>query len=448
MQLIHGRQEPRVVVLGLDGLSLSLAKGLCSQKNLPGLQYLLQQGASSMRSELPELSPVNWTSFYTGAGPETHGIFGFTRLDPRNYQLQITDFSQVACQTIFDQLGQKQLQSRVINLPNTYPARPIPGILISGFVALELDKAVQPKFLLPRLHQENYKLEADTSKGAKDPDFLLGELQACLRSRQKALELFWPDLAWNVFVLVLTELDRLGHFLFPALKDTAHPWHTPCIELLQDWDRILCQILERFQHLAEPKRLLVLADHGFNQLRQEVDLNAWLTAQGYLQYYCRPQNEWDSSIISAQSLAFALDPGRIYLHTRSGFSRGRLQEQDLPRIKQEIKKGLLQISFQGQNVLEAVLDADKLYPGCQLEHMPDLVCVPKSGFELKAKFDRRCIFGLYGRQGVHDHRDAFFWDSQGARVTRVRQAGQQVLDFFKPQKDKTQQSCTLISSKN
>jgi predicted AlkP superfamily phosphohydrolase/phosphomutase len=419
-----------MLVLGLDGLSLELARSLCRQRSLPGLEYILEQGACSIYSELPELSPVNWTSFYTAAGPESHGIFGFTRLDPGSYQLQIADFSQVQCPTIFDRLGEKHLQSRVINLPNTYPARAIPGMLVSGFVALDMDRAVYPGFLLPKLRQEGYKLDADTSKGAQDPDFLLGELRSCLHSRQKALEMFWPDLAWNLFVFVLTELDRLGHFLYPALEEKNHPWHQPCMELIQDWDKIICEVLSRYQELPEPKRLLVLADHGFARLKTEVDLNAWLKQQGFLELASLPQSQWDSTVISPRSLAFALDPGRIYLHTQSGYSRGRVQARQKEGLQQEIKSRLQDLSWQGEPVLDDILEREELYPGCSYQHRPDLVCVPHSGFDLKAKFDRREIFGLYGRYGTHYPWDAICLDSRGEPVQRVREVGQRVLDFF------------------
>ncbi len=434
--LLQGNTQPKMVVLGLDGLSLALAQLLCTRRSLPGLQHLLDQGASAMFSELPELSPVNWTSFYTASGPETHGIFGFTQLHPGNYQLQVANFSQVACPAIFDRLGQKGLQNRVINLPNTYPARAIPGMLISGFVATELHKAVYPDFLLPRLRQENYKLDADTSKGGQDPDFLLAELRACLSSRHKALNMLWPDLSWNLFVLVLTELDRLGHFLYPALEEPDHPWHSLCMEFIQEWDGQICDVLTRYQELGDPKRLLVLADHGFQRLKTEINLNSWLLNQGFLKYINTPQNEWDSTVISPESKAFALDPGRIYLHTADRYARGKVSERDRQSLKLELKSGLQSLNFQGQQVMAEILDGDQLYPHCTHGHKPDLVCFPQPGFDLKAKFDHRAMFGFFGRYGTHDARDAFFLDSHGESAQRVRQAGEKVLDFFCPAQSK------------
>ncbi|MCF8106816.1 MAG: alkaline phosphatase family protein [Desulfohalobiaceae bacterium] len=423
--------RPRCVVLGLDGLPYSLACELGASGRFPNLGSLTRSGnCFSIRAELPELSPVNWTSFFTGAGPEKHGIYGFTRLDPQTYRISLADSGDVKTETIFDRLGRQGLVSRVINLPNTYPARPLKGMLVSGFPALDLEQAVYPRFLLPRLEAEGYRLEADTHKGKEDFRFLLSELQLTLESRARAVELFWPDLSWDLFVLVLTETDRLGHFLFPALSDPDDPWHEPCLKLLEHWDRLIGAVLCRWQELPDPKRLLVLADHGFTGLKTEVDLNAWLRQQGLLSLEKEARHELDCEPLSPGTKAFALDPGRIYVHSRRRFARGLLSPDQVLNLKEDLKAGLRRLCFDEAPVLEEVLDGDRLYPGADDPQQPDLVCVPGPGFDLKAKFDRKDVFGFFGRRGTHTPGDAFCYDSQGARIETVRQAGQRVEKFF------------------
>lgn len=423
--------RPRCAVLGLDGLPYSLACTLAGSGRYPNLDRLVRSGnCRPILAELPELSPVNWTSFYTGLGPEKHGIFGFTRIDPGSYAISLSDATHVQSTAIFDRLGGQGLISKVINLPNTYPARPLKGMLISGFPAQDLSRAVYPRFLLPRLEAEGYTLEADTHRGGSDPEYLLAELRSTLEARSRALELFWPDLAWDLFVLVLTETDRLGHFLFPALIDESDPWHEPCLELLQDWDRVIGDVLDRWQALPGPKRLLVLADHGFTRLEIEVDLNAWLKEQGLLTLESEARHELDSTVISPETRAFALDPGRIYLHTRERFARGRLDSLTASSLRNRICAGLLALRYDGQPVMQEIFPGEELYPGSQDAQCPDLVCVPRVGFDLKAKFDRSSVFGFFGRRGTHLSEDAFFYDSAGAQVERVREAGQAVEAFF------------------
>lgn len=426
--------RPRLAVLGLDGLPLSLARELAPR--LPHLAGLLA-GAGSIEAELPELSPVNWTSLATGEGPEVHGVFGFTRLDPGTYILSLADSDWVACPTLFDRLGERGLVSRVINLPNTYPARPLRGMLVAGFVAPEFSRAVFPPFLAGQLARLGYRLEADTSRGAQDPEYLLAGLRTTLAARRAALDLLWPDLAWDLFVFVLTETDRLFHFLWSAVAEKDHPLHRDCLELLEEWDRCIGTFLERFADLPDPKRLLVLADHGFTKLVTEVDLNRWLVEAGLLRLLPPRQHgadaEWEAARIAPQSAALALDPGRIWLHDARRFSRGRLSDQEVPRLARELRESLLGLTFQGERVMEQVFFGRDLYPGAAERFgaaVPDLVCLARPGFDLKAKFDRDSVFGHFGRDGAHTARDAFFYDSHKARPQRVRDAGRLILEHF------------------
>ncbi len=114
--LTGNKARKRMVVLGLDGLPLSLAKKL--GKSLPNIRRLAKH-ATTIKAELPELSPVNWTSFYTGHGPEEHGIFGFSKISLESYQLTINDSAAVTGTSIFDILGSN-------GLTNHQPAQHLP----------------------------------------------------------------------------------------------------------------------------------------------------------------------------------------------------------------------------------------------------------------------------------------------------------------------------------
>lgn len=425
----------RLVVLGLDGLSLPLARELCALVDLPALASLVNDPrAAGMDAELPELSPVNWTSFFTAAGPGEHGVYGFTRLDPASYALSIVDSGHVRHPTIFDRLSARGLVSKVLNLPNTYPAQPLRGMLVAGFVAPELTRAVYPPVLASILGRQGYVLEAETSRGRAEPDLLLDGLGRSLASRRAALDLLWQGLDFDLFVYVLTETDRLFHFLLDAVLDPLHGLHDRCMNLLRLWDAAVADALARYEALPEPKRLLVLADHGFAPLVTEVDLNAWLNRQGFLRLLPGAARagdaQWDAARIAPESRAFALDPGRVYLHERGRFARGRLTRREALTLREDIRLGLLEMRFEGKPVMEAVYRGEDLYQGPWAAHAPDLVCLSRPGLDLKAKFDRREVFGLFGRTGMHTAHDALFWDSRGERPARVRDTGRLVLEHF------------------
>ncbi len=421
--------RPRCVLLGLDGLPLSLARKLAALDGFPAFSRICEH-ATTVRAELPELSPVNWTSFFTGVGPGEHGIYGFSRLDPCTYELSIADFSHVAVPTIFDLLGKRGLTSKVINLPNTYPARPFPGLLVSGFVAHDLFRAVHPPMFAHALARQGYILEADTTRATTDHDGLLGGLAASLASRRKALDLFWSDLAWDVFCFVITETDRLFHFLFNAVEDDGHPMHPACLGLLRKIDALAAEVLERYDALPNPKRLIALADHGFVSTITEVDINVWLMQHGYLHLSVPANNEWDATCIASHSTAFALDPSRIYIHSADRFARGQVRPSQSSALALEIATGLAQLEYQGHPVLAAVHPGFQFYSGTQAHNAPDLVLEANPGFDLKAKFDRTSIFGHFGRTGCHTPAQAIYYDSHEAQPQLMRDVGQEVLGFW------------------
>lgn len=422
----------RLVVLGLDGLPFSLARSLCQAGKLPNLAHIvLSPDARPIRAELPELSPVNWASLITGKNPGGHGVFGFSRIDPATYSLSLTDSSAIQAPTIFERMGEKNLTSKVINLPGAYPAKPIPGMLVAGFVAHDLARAVHPPFLASILAGEGYVLEADTTRGASDPDYMLSQVRATLRSRAKALDIFWPDLAWDLFMLVLTETDRIFHFFYPAVANPHHALHDAFMEFLAEWDRLIGQVMDRYESLPGPKRLIVLADHGFTECTTEVDLNVWLMRQGILKLKDRGANEFDSQAMAPhESAAFALDPGRIYINVKERFARGVFHQYIADKLRGELKAALLELSHDGKRLMAAVHEPRDIYSGPFTSKAPDLICEPRPGISLTGKFDRLEMCGLHGRFGCHTPGDALYYDSAGSKPECVSAAGRELFAHF------------------
>lgn len=410
----------KTVVIGIDGLSHSLAESLSDKGVFKSISQLVSSpNCIAITSELPDVSPVNWASFFTAKGPEEHGIYGFTTIDPSSYQLSLTDYTHVKARPIWDKMGQKGKTSKVINLPCTYPAPDIRGMLISGFIAPDLENAVYPKAVLPMLKRIGYRLEADTIQGLTNPEFLLQDLMQTISSRLRAFDLFWPDLAWDFFTIVFTELDRMSHFLQDAILDEKHHLHSLCMEVLKALDEAVGHVLNSYSELEDPRELLVVADHGFTSLECEVDINCLLRAEGFLSLIKKPENELDLTCLDISSRAFALDPGRIYIHTRKRFARGNVSNIEYSSLREKIRNTLLSLEYKGRKIMRAVYPGEEIYPSGK-GMPPDLLCVPNSGFDLKAKFDRSRVFGHFGRTGTHNCNDVFFYSSQGSRPDKIR----------------------------
>ncbi len=310
MGLFRKKKKPRVCVIGLDGVPYSMIKDLAQKGIMPYVGRLIQSGhLHRMKASLPEISSVSWTNFMTGTNPGTHGIFGFTDLKENTYDLRFPNFLDVRAETFWDKLGEMKKMSVVINQPSTYPARKINGIIISGFVAIEMAKAVSPVALKEPLEKLGYQIDIDTFKAREDHEFLWEDLARTLEGRYKAFDSFW-ETDWDFFEIVITGTDRLQHFLWSAYEDESHAYHGKFLNYYAQIDKFIEKVVDAYTAKTDgDEGLYLLSDHGFAAIEQEVYLNVWLEQEGYLRFETSsPEN---LSEISETARAFAMDPNRI-----------------------------------------------------------------------------------------------------------------------------------------
>ena len=420
------KSKKKVVIIGLDGTPYSLLKNLINQGKLPNMSHIFSQGYFGATTVcLPEISSVSWTSFMTGTNSGTHGIYGFMDFRPSTYDLYFPNFRDLKVPTLFDELGEKGKRSIVINLPSTYPAREIPGVLISGFVAIDLKKAVYPLSLLSKLQELNYRIDIDTSRARTDYEFLMKDLDETLTIREKTANYLWENEDWDLFMIVITGTDRLQHFLFDAFVDENHPYHKAFINYYQKIDAFVGRIYEKYKKIKAEKSFFMFSDHGFTQIKTEVYINRWLYENGYLKFNTdKPQMVSD---IGPGTLAFALDPSRIYINLKEKYPLGTVDKKDYDRLREELKKAFLEIKYEGEPILRQVFFKEELYSGSYLDYAPDLVLLSKHGYDLKATVQRDAVFGRSGLQGMHTYDDAFYFCDRGLECKTIFEVKEKII---------------------
>jgi predicted AlkP superfamily phosphohydrolase/phosphomutase len=430
MALFKKKKKTRACVIGLDGVPYSLIRELAERGTVPSFAGLLKSGyLHRMKASLPEISAVSWTDFMTGVDSGSHGIFGFTDLKPGSYGMRFPNFADVKRETLWDVLGKKGRKSIIINQPSTYPARPLNGVLIAGFVALELAKAVFPPAQKAHLERLGYRIDIDTLKSREDHGFLWRELETTLDSREKALDTYWKE-DLDYFEFVITGTDRLHHFLWNAYADEAHPFHARFLDYYRRIDGIIGRIVHSFRSLTgSDAGLYILSDHGFCQIEKEIYLNVWLQEKGYLRFSGETPGEVGD--IAPGSAAFALDPNRIYLNLVDRFPKGVVAAADRPALKQKIARELRELTFEGRPVIRQVFDAEKVYSGPLVSSGPDLLVLAEPGFDLKGSVKRKTVFGRTNLEGMHTWDDAFFWaDRKVGDDLRINQLSAHILSTF------------------
>ncbi len=369
----------RRLILGLDGMPGGLFRILTDDGTMPALARLRQQGVlRDLQSSLPSVSSVAWSSIITGTGPGTHGIYGFSDFAPDSYRVIYPNYRALRALPFWEQ--QPVLRCAIINVPATYPVRPMTGVHIAGFVALDLEQAVHPPVLLPELQALAYKVDADAGRAADSPAAFMAEVLRVHRARLAAMRRLWAAEAWDVFMLVFTGTDRIFHYLWPAVTDAAHPCHASIIDYFRELDAGCGELLDT---LTADDEVLVLSDHGFGPLQVECNINILLRQRGYLHYsesLPRALNQ-----LADGTTAFALDPGRIYLHRAGRFPRGTVTATEAEPLLSRLRDELLALRWQGQPVSAAVERGDSAYRGPAAALAPDLVAVPAPGAELRAR---------------------------------------------------------------
>lgn len=423
-ELFKKRKKKRVLLIGLDGVPYSLLKRLVDRGVMKNVgEILKEKNLYQMDASIPEVSSVSWASFMTASNPAEHGIFGFTDFKDYSYSIMFPNYLSLKKETIWDNFSKKGMKSYIINMPQTYPAREHNGILISGFVAIDLKKAVYPPWVYDKLEKFNYKIDVDTER-AQDKEYFYNDLFDTLEKRGRVFKEFIRE-DWDFFAAIITETDRLQHFEYEVIDDENGERFEKALKFYEKIDALLGEIVNELKGEDE---LFILSDHGFTKIKEEVYINAILRENGFLKF---ENGEPDFKNIDEKSVAFALDPSRIYIHKRNRFPKGRIEEKEIESLKKELKEFFLSIERNGEKVIKKVCFKEEIYRGKEIEKAPDMVLISNYGYDLKGNIKSKEIFKKTHFTGMHTRDDAFLiCDKKLDFKPDIEYAGKLIIDEF------------------
>jgi len=274
------KKDRRVVLIGIDGTPYTFMQRLIAEGRAPNAARLAQQGSLlRMDSVWPWVSSVAWSTMMTGVNPGKHNIFGFVDRDPLTYKQYIPTSRNMKARTLWEVLGDAGKRVIVVNVPVTYPPRPVNGILVGCFLSPSLDKAVYPPEKLPLFKSLGYIVDADPWKMRESKDMALREVNAALDARIHTLFHLLDNEPWDYLHVHVMETDRLHHFLWQQMEE-GHPVYAPAFyDFYRRIDDMLGKVAGR---LDDNTTLMWMADHGFCTIKKEVYVNRWLMDNGWL----------------------------------------------------------------------------------------------------------------------------------------------------------------------
>lgn len=399
------RKSMKVVVLGIDGVPCSLLREMAEKGIMPNMVRLIEAGTlSPMNASIPEVSSTSWSTFITAVNPARHGIYGFMEIDPTDYGWRFPNFHDLKSRTIWELASEAGKKSIVINIPSTYPARPLNGMMVAGFVALDLKKASYPDKMYEYLNSIGYKLDVDASKAVTAPDEFVADIDCTFNKRTEAILHLFDNEDWDLFIGTITETDRLHHYLWEAYLDSSHKYHTFFIDFYRKLDGFIGNL---YSKIDPDTPFIILSDHGFTEVKKEVYLNYYLKELGYLKFTAdKPESFRD---ISSETTAFVLDPSRIYIHRKSRYSRGPVEDAEAGELVEKLIKDLKGLEVDGRKVIKEVFTKKEIYSGELLDKAPDLVLLPNDGFDLKGSIKKNTLSDRGLLTGGHTRENATFF---------------------------------------
>jgi predicted AlkP superfamily phosphohydrolase/phosphomutase len=260
------RSGGRVVVLGLDGLEWSVVDALTETGVLPTFREVLANGgARIMASTTPPLTPAAWSTLLSGVPPERHGVFDFTARDAGRYSFRLCTAGDRQAEMLWELASAAGRSVAVLNVPMTFPATAVNGLMVSGMDAPTLDRAVYPPTEAAAVLaiSPDYTIDA-MSHWFADREVFAAQLERMHRAHHRVALDVWrrrrPDLLVCVFVLA----DRVQHV---GWGDSPTP------EVVAAYESLDRAVGDFAADLGPDDTLIIISDHGFQQLRAEVCVN-------------------------------------------------------------------------------------------------------------------------------------------------------------------------------
>jgi len=279
------KNKNKVLVIGVDGATFDLIKPWVAQDKLPTFAKLMRGGASGNLMSTPNANSASaWTSFATGNNPGKHGIYYFDELVYGTYQKRYINSSFRKSKTLWNYVSDAGKKVVVINVPMTFPADELDGIMIAG---VDTPGIWSKGFTFPvsffkelQAVIKDYTIEADVPHLIKagKKNSAVTSLFETIDKRYEATKYLMKRYPWDLFVVVFTATDSVQHFFW---DDMDPDFDSVIFQIYKRIDDVISRILEN----AGDSSTVILSDHGggFNQRGAEY-LNVWLNEMGLLRY--------------------------------------------------------------------------------------------------------------------------------------------------------------------
>lgn len=349
--------DRKVMVIGLDCAAPELVFDKWKDE-LPTFRKLYSGGVyGELESAIPAITVPAWSSMMSSKDPGTLGIYGFR--NRRNYtydDLYIATGAAVKEPRVWDILGDAGKQVALVGVPQTFPVKPVNGVLVSSFLTPSLSSGFTfPSGLAEKLLSIAPRYEVDVRNfRTPDKDWLLRQLWDMTEMRFEVLNYIQENEPWDYFMWVEMGVDRIHHgmwsFMDPGHRryEVGNKYENAIKEYYQLIDAQMARMLEK---IDDNTMVLVVSDHGGKKMDGGICINEWLWRNGYLALkddppedmfdengrrlltpFAKVEIDWEKTIAWGQGGYY----GRVFLNVEGREPQGVIKREDYERVRNEL----------------------------------------------------------------------------------------------------------------
>jgi predicted AlkP superfamily phosphohydrolase/phosphomutase len=279
-----------VAVIGLDCAEPSLAFDRFAHR-MPNLTRLREGGVwGKLRSSDPPITVPAWMSMMSSKDPGTLGYYGFRNRADHSYDKMTTATSLAVKELLlWDHLGRAGKQVILIGVPQTYPPRPVHGLLVTDF----LTPSIESNYTYPA----ELKTEIAALKGVHPYEFDINDFRT--PDKSKIRDGLWRMTAkrfhlarhllttrvWDFFMMVEMGTDRVHHAFWQYMDHAHHRFEpgNPFESVIEDYYAYVDEEIGKLLAVLPPEtHVMVVSDHGAKCMEGGIAINEWLIEKGYL----------------------------------------------------------------------------------------------------------------------------------------------------------------------
>lgn len=365
--------KQKLLIIGLDCLTPQLVFERWIDE-LPNFKKLMNSGIwGKLESTIPCITVPAWSSMVTGKDPGELGFYGFRNRKDYSYDnLFFANSTAVKEPTIWNILSKNRKSSIVLGVPQTYPVKPIRGVLVSSFLAPdETAEFTYPAHIKNELNSISGGYQIDV-KGfrTENKKWLLDQIYSMTEKRFKVVKEWLKTKDWDLFMFVEMGPDRIHHGLW-GYCEPDHPNYNTIPELTNSikhyYKYLDSQIGEIITQLDENTTVMIVSDHGAKTMIGGVCINEWLIKEDLLtvkkypsdiEKFSKDNIDWDKTYCWGEGGYYS----RIFFNIKNREPQGIIEANNYKEFQTSLKKKLESITDEkGNNIKTKAFIPEEIY---------------------------------------------------------------------------------------